>query len=284
MRRTMILILGLLIGTFAATVCGAELYVSPTGNDAADGSMGTPLATLTAARDRADSLKKNNTPVTVHLRAGTYYLGATLSFGASNSGTASAPILYTGYGTEKAIISGGLKVTSAWTTYQGQIMVTTIATGLKVDQLFLNGKRQILARYPNFDSTQVILDGYAADAISATKVGQWAHPEEGPGYLRAIHVSSWGGESYIMTGKNGTTLNYTWVGDNNRGNQPHATYRMVENLFEELDAPGEWYYRKSTGQLYFWPPGQTCLRPPWNLRRWTNSSGSWAPPHRRAAA
>jgi len=34
------------------------------------------------------------------------------------------------------------------------------------------------------------------------------------------------------------------VGDNNRGSGLHATYRMVENLYEELDAAGEWFYRK----------------------------------------
>jgi hypothetical protein len=34
---------------------------------------------------------------------------------------------------------------------------------------------------------------------------------------------------------------------------------MVENIFEELDAPGEWFYRKATGQLYFYPPEGTEL-------------------------
>jgi hypothetical protein len=35
---------------------------------------------------------------------------------------------------------------------------------------------------------------------------------------------------------------------------------MVENIFEELDAPGEWFYRKSTGQLYFYPPAGANLK------------------------
>jgi hypothetical protein len=136
-------------------------------------------------------------------------------------------------------------------------MVTTIATGLKVDQLFLNGKRQVLARYPNFDANTVILDGFNANCLS--RVGNWANPGEGPGYIRGLQTNMWGGNSYIITGKTGTTLNQTWVGDNNRGSGLHATYRMVENIFEELDAPGEWFYRKSTGQLFFWPPSGTNL-------------------------
>ncbi len=243
----------------AALAFSAEIYVSPSGNDAADGSIGSPLATLAAARDKADKLKSATTPVTVYLRGGTYYFTDSVVFGPSNSGTAGAPIVYTAYQAEKPVLSGGIKVTPAWSVYSGKIMVSTIATGLKVDQLFLNGTRQIMARYPNFDPNQVILDGYAADCIGAGRVGHWANPAEGPGYFRAIHSAAWGGNDYIMTGKTGTTLNYSWVGDNNRGNQPHAQYRMVENLFEELDAAGEWFYRKSTGQLYFYPPDGTNL-------------------------
>jgi hypothetical protein len=248
----------LLIFAMAVVVFSAEVYVSPTGNDAAAGTITAPLATLTAARDKADQLKANNTPVMVYLRGGTYYLSTPLVFGAANSGTATAPIVYTSYPKEKPVISGGIKVTSAWAASSGSIMVTTIAPNLNVDQLFLNGKRQVLARYPNFDSTQR-LDGSAADCIGATRVQRWANPGEGPGYIRALHSAEWGGNDYRMTGKTGTTINYTWVGDNNRGSQMHATYRMVENLFEELDAAGEWFYRKSTGQLFFWPPAGTNL-------------------------
>ena len=34
----------------------------------------------------------------------------------------------------------------------------------------------------------------------------------------------------------------------------HEEYRYVENIFEELDAPGEWYYDSSLGKLYLYPP------------------------------
>jgi len=240
---------------------GAEVYVSPSGNDGAAGSLSAPLATIAAARDKADQLKAANTPVTVYVRGGTYYLSAPVIFGPANSGSASAPIVYTAYQGEKPVISGGIKVTSAWTasSANANIMVTTIAPNLKVDQLFLNGTRQVLARYPNFDANQAILNGYAADCESATRIGRWSNPAEGPGYFRGLHMSMWGSNSYIMTGKTGTTIAQQWVGDNNRGPGVHATYRMVENIFEELDAAGEWFYRKSTGQLFFWPPAGTNL-------------------------
>jgi hypothetical protein len=238
---------------------GPEIYVSPSGDDANDGSIDHPLKTLAAARDLADERKANNTPVTVYLRGGTYYLSAPVEFGPSSSGTATAPIVYTAYGSEKPVISGAIEVTPSWSTSSGSIQVATIATNLKVDQLFLNGKRQILARYPNYSASTAILDGYAADAIGSTRVGKWANPAEGPGYIRALHDSQWGGNDFIITGKSGSSVTYDWVGDNNRGSGMHATYRMVEHIFEELDAAGEWYYKKSTGQLYFFPPSGTDL-------------------------
>jgi hypothetical protein len=126
--------LGLLILTGAVCAFGADIYVSPTGNDAAAGTSDAPLATLAAARDKADQLKAGNTPVTVYLHGGTYYLTAPVVFGPANSGTATAPIVYTAVAGEKPIISGGIKVTTTWAaSTKANVMVTTIATGLKVD-------------------------------------------------------------------------------------------------------------------------------------------------------
>jgi hypothetical protein len=238
----------------ATITFGTDVYVSPAGNDAAAGTVDAPLATLAAARDKADALKAGG-PVNVYLLAGTYYLKEPVVFGPGNSGTESAPIIYRGIG--KAVISGGIKITGAtWAASSGSIMKTTIATGLKVDQLFLNGKRQIMARYPNFNENQM-LQGSASDALS--KAGAAANPAEGPGYVRSLHTSMWGGESYIITGKSGSSVSTAWVGDNNRGSGMHSSYRMVENIYELLDAAGEWFYRKSTGELFFWPPSGTDL-------------------------
>jgi hypothetical protein len=172
----------------AVVAFSAQIYVSPTGNDHNDGSLAFPLATLAAARDKADSIKSGSTPVTVFFRGGTYYLTAPVEFGPSNSGTTAAPVVYSAYQAEKPVISGGIRISPAWSVHSGKIMVATIDTGLKVDQLFLNGKRQIMCRYPNFDSTKH-LDGYDADCIGAARVALWKDPTEGPGYLRGLHVN-----------------------------------------------------------------------------------------------
>ena len=32
---------------------------------------------------------------------------------------------------------------------------------------------------------------------------------------------------------------------------------FVENVFEELDSPGEWYLNRQTGQLFYWPQAES---------------------------
>jgi len=249
-------VIGLFIAFATAITFSADLYVSPSGNDAASGSIAAPLATLAAARDKANQLKAGNTPVTVYFRGGKYYFDSTVVFGPSNSGTAQAPIAYMAYGSEKPVFSGGIRVpdTATWSVSSGKIMVAKIAPNLIVDQLFLNGKRQILARYPNYVENQ-ILQGYNANCIAPSRASRWANCTEGPGFFRALHPNMWGGESAIITGKDASNnITLKNCNDNANWSNPHATYRMVENIFEELDTAGEWFYRKSTGQLFFWPP------------------------------
>ncbi len=248
---------GFLVLSMVAAAFSADIYVSPTGSDAAAGTLAAPVATIAHARNLADSVKASG-PVNVWLRGGTYYLNAPVTFGLSNSGTAAAPITYKAYPGEKPIISGGILVSTAWTTYSGSIMVTTIAESLKVDQLFLNGTRMVLARYPNYTLKTDTLDGYATYSSITSRASKWKTPTQGPGYVRALNSSGWGGEDFKISSVSGTTVTTSWVGDNGRGSGI-GNQALVENIFEELDTVNEWYYNKTTGQLFFWPPAGTNL-------------------------
>ena len=46
---------------------------------------------------------------------------------------------------------------------------------------------------------------------------------------------------------------------NNRQMGMHEEYRFVENIFEELDAPGEWFHDAETQTLYYYPPPDVDL-------------------------
>ncbi|MFO7936747.1 MAG: right-handed parallel beta-helix repeat-containing protein, partial [Kiritimatiellia bacterium] len=61
-----------------------------------------------------------------------------------------------------------------------------------------------------------------------------------------------------VTGRNADgSLQMEGGWQNNRPSPMHPRYRMVENVFEELDAPGEWYFNDEEGMLYYFPlPGE----------------------------
>ena len=123
--------------------------------------------------------------------------------------------------------------------------------GLVIDQLFIDGQAQPMARYPNFDPNAAIYNGYAADAF-----GQRAQRWENPigGYLHAMHRAHWGGYHYRITGRQPDgSLIYEGGWQNNRQMGMHREHRFVENIFEELDAPGEWYHDAAGSVLYYYP-------------------------------
>ncbi len=116
-----------------------------------------------------------------------------------------------------------------------------------------------MARYPNFDPDARYLGGFAADAISPDRVARWNNPAGG--YIHALQHSLWGSLHYRITGKDAkNTLQYVGGWQINNGNQPmHKEYRFVENIFEELDTPGEWFLDEESSTLYFYPPSDIDL-------------------------
>ena len=179
-----------------------DFYVATTGSDTNAGSFVAPFQTLGKAQLAVRAALPSATgPVHVWVRGGTYYLGSTLEFGTADSGSVSVPVTWSGYSNETAVISGAVPLSPSWSTYSGNIQVATIGTGFDFDMLFVDNELQVMARYPDYDPNITILNGYASDAISDAKAAGWAHPETG--FVRGLHGSMWGGNSYIITGKSG---------------------------------------------------------------------------------
>jgi len=149
---------GLVLG--AGPVWSAELYVAVNGSDAAPGTRAKPLATIAKARDAAGALKSVE-PVTVYVRGGTYELAKPVVFTSPDSGTADAPITYRAYPGETVVISGGRKLDLQWKPWRDGIVQAKVPADLKIDQLFIDGKRQHMARWPNYTLDQRGVDtGY----------------------------------------------------------------------------------------------------------------------------
>ena len=245
----------LLLTVSLAVLCGnlyaqqTTIYVSPTGSDAGGGSLSSPLKTLSAALGKMASCK---TPgVHILLREGRYAPDTTLEI---------TPILLAGhtleiaaYRHEKVTISGAVPVLPHWEPWKGCILKAFIGEGLSIDQLLCNGRILPMARYPNFDSSQAIYNGTAADAISPERVKTWGDPAGG--YVHGLHQGMWGSFDYRIMGKDSSgNLQLEGGWQNNRPAPMHKQYRFVENIFEELDAPGEWFYNSTEGILYLYPP------------------------------
>ncbi|WP_419193873.1 signaling protein [Novipirellula herctigrandis] len=249
---------------FLALLCSnhasaAELFVSPTGSDEASGAKSSPVATLTRAKSLARQFAGKET-VTVHVADGIYYLPDTLVFDPEDSGTAEHPIAYAAQNEGGAVLSGGSKLDLTWKPYRNGIFMARTPSGLVVDQLFVDGQNQRMARYPNYDASKKTeaYQGYASDAFSKQRAARWANPTGG--YIHAMHRSRWGGYHYRITGteSNGeVTFEGGW--QNNRQMGMHPDFRMVENIFEELDAPGEWFHDSSTNTLFYMPQPDTDL-------------------------
>jgi len=245
----------LLLAALAIPALAQPYYVAPDGNDANPGTQAKPFAGLPRAQQA--TRKKSGT---VFLRAGTYYLTAPLVFTAEDSGTKETPAVYQAYGNERPVISGGVKLEKlSWAPFRDGIFQAKVPATLATEEIFVNGERQILARYPNFDPAAKYFDGYAADAIAKERAARWADPAGG--YFHAMHPALWGDFTWRITGKDEqgeVTKEGGW--QNNRGGAVHRTIRFVENIFEELDAPGEWFLDAKTHTLYFYPPAGLDLK------------------------
>ena len=234
------------------------LYVSPSGSDHHPGTAEKPMATLEHAWKKA-SRQAGQRSITIYCE-GTNYLSAPILITNETSGTPEHPIRFSSYPGQKAVISGSRILRNlCWKEYKNGIMQAQVEEELIPDQLFVNGKKQISARYPNFDPNIRIFNGYAADACSPERVKNWNNPTGG--YLHAMHSREWGGYQYSIKGKDAKGELILKGGfQNNRQMGMHDTYRMVENIFEELDAEGEWYFDKETHTLYFYPPRELNLQ------------------------
>jgi len=223
-----------------------KLYVSSSGNDANAGTIAFPLKTPAAAIEKINRSKQSH--IAILFRQGTYHLDETLSL--DNNSLQGKTVSLAAYKNENVTFSAGRKLSLKWEKHTGNIWKSRIENA-GFESLFINGIPQILARYPNYDSTARVFNGTAEDAISPEKIAKWKNPAGG--YLHALHQGEWGSFHYrikgIVNGK--ADLEGGW--QNNRPAPLHPKYRFVENIFEELDAPGEWYYDKNDETLYFYP-------------------------------
>lgn len=152
-------------------------HVAPTGNDNNSGTRSAPYATLERAR-QALRLAGSNEARRVIVHGGTYELRTTFALGRSDSGTATHPVTWEAASGEVVRLVGGISVPqSAWQTVtdppvlarldplaRGHVLALDLRSlaitnllpfpvayhGVPPSpELFFNGSRMTLARWPN---------------------------------------------------------------------------------------------------------------------------------------
>jgi hypothetical protein len=249
----------------AITPDSLSFFVAPDGNNDNIGTLTEPFATLQQARDAVRELKKSDVKksITVYLREGTYHLLQPIIFTEEDSGSSDVPVTYKAYRGESPVISGGFKLNLKWRAYKNGIMMASVPEQIdEIDQLLVNSKRLNMARYPNFDPAGRFFSGTSGDAISPSRVKTWTNPTGG--YMHALHKSMWGSKHYRITGadtEGRLKLQGGWQENRGGGFDEyfrggyHNKYLFVENIFELLDAPGEWYFDRKSHVLYVKPFG-----------------------------
>ncbi|SEL88726.1 PDZ domain-containing protein [Parapedobacter koreensis] len=233
---------------------GITYYVATAGTDAGTGTKDNPFSSLAAAKQAVQEQRAVGSTgrFEIVLLPGTYFLAEPLVFGAYESGTPEAPYIIRADEGGDVVLSAGIPLQLDWQQHDGRMWKAKVQGLDQIKALFADGKALVSARYPNYEEGKYPFGGFAADALAPERVVRWAHPEGG--YIHAMHSGRWGGMHYRITGKDATgSLAYEGGWQNNRPSPMHGTQRFVENIFEELDAPGEWYYDRTDSTLYYIP-------------------------------
>lgn len=162
-----------------------DVYVSPNGRPAADGSQIRPFSTLEQARDHIRAVKEKTGMPTKGIRVliggGKYFIEQSFTLGKSDSGEPGQPIVYMALGNKKPRFIGGMELDRSNTrpviksdpaydqlpeAAQGYCVAINLTrqgvrdygkmrvrgfgkSGVAHMELFFNGKAMQLARWPN---------------------------------------------------------------------------------------------------------------------------------------
>ncbi|MBN1911959.1 MAG: right-handed parallel beta-helix repeat-containing protein [Pirellulales bacterium] len=278
---TIRILTALLVGTIClslavTTVANAQtaFHVSPSGNDNNPGTEKKPFQTIRRARDAVRKINRKRTGrIEVILHDGTYQLDDTLAFDHRDSGADGHNVVYKAAKGAAPVVSGGRAITGWKPDADGRWKAATNIEDFR--QLYVNGRRAVRAR--GDVPANMALHGDVGYMTTDVAMADWKNP----GDLEFCFFVVWchtrckvksirrDGDHAIVTmlqphfkiarTKQGVQVNLP----NRLSPSVHRLLRKkpladyIENAFELLDEPGEWYLDRSADTLYYIPrPGE----------------------------
>lgn len=251
---------------------GGPIYVAPNGADSNPGTITAPIRTVAKAQSLVRAQSASMTAdLTVYLRGGTYPLTGTLAFGNADSGKNGHYVKYMAYASEQPLITGGVPITG-WKLSDATKKIHSV-TGVtnRFRQLYVNGNKAIRARNPNLAADGAAnfnrISGFDKTAhnvqISSADVANWKNlPKVEMHYminwtdnvLRLASYTTSGATAYLkfQSPEDGILFAraYPQMGLTTT-TKPQCYY--LENAYEFLDQPGEWYLDETANTLYYMP-------------------------------
>ena len=274
------LFLGATIADAAAVQ--ATFYVAPNGSDSNKGTKDAPFKTITQAQKAVREINGNMTgDIEVILREGTYALPATVNFTEADGGKDGHYVRYKAADGENPLITGGMPVTG-WAIHDEKNNIWK-AEGVdgRFRQLYVNGKKAVRACFPNaVASNEKGAGTFDHDFVRLTKVDSTGRAfDVSADYVKnikniedvEIHLMIAWAESILRLEKvqvNGGTAKlipkdpertklfhraYPMLGTAFMSNPPKQQVFYLENSYDLLDAPGEWYLDEKNSVLYYKP-------------------------------
>ena len=246
-------------------------FVATNGNDTWSGKLATPnadnsdgpFATWKKAQQAVRKVKSTSLhqPIKVIFNGGTYYLNEPIIFTPEDSGTSSSPVVYKA-ASQQVTISGG-RLVEGWQEKQlNGLRLWTVdlsaKPGLNFQHLWVNGKRRVRSRYPT--------QGYLkVKSVSYRSEQAWHQGDRSFTYHWADipqDITVQGAEAVVMNRWVESRLPIARI-----DRQAKALYfdkesvfqlasddlYYLENHWEFLDTPGEWYFDSKQSRLYYLP-------------------------------
>ena len=258
----------------AAAATQATFYVSPAGNDSNKGTEDAPFKTITQAQKAVRAINGSMTgDIEVILREGTYALPATIGFDERDGGQDGHYVRYKAADGEKPLITGGMGITG-WTIHDEKNNIWKVeGVDARFRQMYVNGKKAFRARFPNvldngdhnFFRLNKVDSAGSAFLLNNSDVGtpNWKNVDKieihlmiawAESILRASKITSQGNVSkFEPQDPERTRLfrrKYPMLGTAFSSNDKQQVY-YLENAYEFIDQPGEWYLDESTNTLYY---------------------------------